>query len=109
MGTVSRCLRARIARSKKRSEARCHWPAATRVSREAETGLSPFSGHRVLVTPVLEKVDFMVTLNSYIKTLTTALDGVDRAAFDRVVAEVKRVYADDACMLVCGNGGSAGQ
>lgn len=49
----------------------------------------------------------MHILDSYISGLQEALTGIDRQAFDSMIAELVRAHADDACLFVAGNGGSA--
>ncbi len=50
----------------------------------------------------------MHLLDEYLHGLQEALSGIDRAAFDAMVGELQRVHADDTCLFVAGNGGSAG-
>ena len=49
----------------------------------------------------------MHILDEYTQGLQQALAGIDRAAFDAMIAEMTRVHADDNCLFVAGNGGSA--
>ncbi|GMW01928.1 MAG: hypothetical protein AMXMBFR84_30640 [Candidatus Hydrogenedentota bacterium] len=49
----------------------------------------------------------MLTLDNYIAGLTKALNGIDRKAFDALVAEVTRAHKEDKFIYTCGNGGSA--
>lgn len=49
----------------------------------------------------------MHILDEYTNGLQQALAGIDRSAFDAMIAEFTRVHADDNCLFVAGNGGSA--
>ena len=49
----------------------------------------------------------MRTFDDYLGQLKQALDAIDRSAFDAVLDELKRAQADDRCVYICGNGGSA--
>lgn len=47
------------------------------------------------------------SLNEYVGLLTKALDAVDRGPFDAMVQALIRAQAEDRCIYICGNGGSA--
>jgi D-sedoheptulose 7-phosphate isomerase len=49
----------------------------------------------------------MHPLDEYISELLNTLAAIDRNAFDAMVDELKRVHAEDRCLFVAGNGGSA--
>jgi D-sedoheptulose 7-phosphate isomerase len=49
----------------------------------------------------------MHPLDQYITDLENTLAAIDRSAFDAMVDELKRVHAEDRCLFVAGNGGSA--
>jgi len=49
----------------------------------------------------------MHVLDEYLASLQNVLAKIDRASFDAMIAEIIRVHADDACLFVAGNGGSA--
>lgn len=49
----------------------------------------------------------MHILDEYTQGLQEALAGIDRAAFDAMIGEITRAHADDSCLFVAGNGGSA--
>ncbi len=49
----------------------------------------------------------MLTFDSYLAGLRTALDGIDRTQVQRLVDALLAAHAADRAVYVCGNGGSA--
>lgn len=58
-------------------------------------------------SPVVEERNLMLTFSTYCESLARVLADIDEAAFDAVVAAIKRVQEADKVIYVCGNGGSA--